>query len=149
MSRDPELAPRCSRSRSPHGRSRVCEQLSRDGHRGVVVFGRDGMSVHKQNASKSAKDVILESMGPIERLSALKLWWWLKREGGTVLRNILGEKGTSVLALIGMFMLTWIGAEQTGQIDLIPAEIEVKVAMFVAFMQSLGLFGAKDAKSHK
>jgi hypothetical protein len=144
MSQGQPQTPQRSGLRYPVGSLSASARLSRDGFHGVVVFGLNGMTARNRGVSRSAKDVVLESMGALEKLSALKLWWWLKREGGTVLKNVLGEKGTSVLALVGMLMLTWIGAEQTGQVDLVTPDIEAKVAMFVAFMQSLGLFGARD-----
>lgn len=54
--------------------------------------------------------------------------------------NILGDKFTSILALIGIIMATWAGMERGGGIDLLPPAGDDLLMQIVLVGQSLGLF---------
>lgn len=71
---------------------------------------------------KTPKEIVLDSMGPIEKLSALKMVWWAKENGmqviGTLLQNVWGAKvstmiGMAILAVGGMVMF-YCSTDATG-----------------------------------
>lgn len=78
-------------------------------------------------------------MGPLEKLAALKLWWWAQREMPSMLNRMLGNKITTAL---GVFIGAAVTLCASG---VIPPQYCVYVVTANGIATALGLVAAKDA----
>lgn len=88
-------------------------------------------------------DEVKQTMGPIEKLSALKLWWWVQREGPNLFKQWMqNAKVAWVVSLIGALTVSFAGACAAGA-EVFSHETCVSILLVTNFINgALNIVGA-------
>lgn len=83
--------------------------------------------------AKTWLDVVKSTMGPIEKLAAIKTWWWFQREGVNVLDNLFSNKWRIIIGIL-VTALSMVDAN-----DLLPQAYDDMLEGVIGLLTGLGL----------